>query len=180
MTQADTIETPYGSLRVARAAPEDLDALLAIDASAYGWRVAQGYAVSAPPRPLRELFAAAIARGEMYLAARDGVPAAKIALQWADDLWDDLPGEACYVHGLATHRAFAGQGVGRTLLHWAEGQVGARGKALLRLDCDANNPRLRAYYERAGFAPAGEVTLPHRSAARYEKLVERSSGGSAA
>ncbi len=165
------ISTPFGPLVIALADPDDLEALLAIDASAYGWRAAQGYAVSAPPRPLRELFSEAIARDEMYLARRDGVPAGKIVLQWSDDLWRDLPGEACYVHGLATHRTFAGQEIGRTLLRWADGRAAAQGKLLLRLDCDATNPKLRAYYERVGFIRAGDVTLPHRTAARYEKSV---------
>jgi hypothetical protein len=30
---------------------------------------------------------------------------------------------------------------------------------------------LRAYYERAGFAPRGEIALGHRVAARYEKRI---------
>jgi GNAT superfamily N-acetyltransferase len=171
MGTPEVIATPYGTLAIAQAGLGDLGAVLAIDTSAYGWRVTQGYPVSAPPRPLRDLFSETIARGELYVARRDGVPAGKIALQWSDDLWRDLAGEACYVHGLAVHRIFAGQEVGRTLLRWADGQAAGRGKSLLRLDCDANNPELRAYYERAGFTHAGDVTLPYRTAARYEKVV---------
>ncbi|MGH2516728.1 MAG: GNAT family N-acetyltransferase, partial [Ktedonobacterales bacterium] len=86
-------------------------------------------------------------------------------------LWTDRPGAALYVHGLMVRRTFAGRDIGRALLRWAEREAARRGKSLLRLDCDAKNPTLRAYYERAGFAHVDDVTLPHRVAARYEKLV---------
>ena len=47
----------------------------------------------------------------------------------------------------------------------------AAGKPVLRLDCAAENLALRAYYERAGFVHCGDVRLPHRGAARYEKAM---------
>lgn len=171
MSAEETITTPHGPLSVRRAQSDDLDAALQIDASAYGWRAAIGLPAGPPPRPLPELFAESIARGEMYLAWMDGAPAAKIVLQREDTLWRDLPGEAIYVHGLATHRDFAGKGVGLALLGWAERVAAAEGKEYLRLDCNANNPGIRAYYERAGLAHRGDVTLPHRVASRYEKRL---------
>ncbi len=169
----DSIETPYGILVVAQAQPDDLEAALAIDTSAYEWRASIGFPGGVAPRPLTEIFAASIARGEMYLGRRDGVPAGKLSLQWQDALWRDMPGRAGYVHGLATHRDFAGQGVGRALLGWAERKVADAGGEYLRLDCDAENPKLRAYYEGVGFAHRGDVTLPHRIASRYERAVSR-------
>lgn len=172
MNGHDILTTPYGIFTVAQAQPEDLDAALAIDKSAYEWRASIGFPGGVAPRPLTELFAASIARHEMYLARRDGVPAGKLSLQWQDALWQDAPGKAGYVHGLATHRAFAGLGVGLALLGWAERQVIAAGGEYLRLDCDAQNPKLRTYYERAGFTHRGDVTLPHRVASRYEKRIQ--------
>jgi len=174
MEEQESIETPYGILTVSQAQPDDLDAALAIDKSAHDWRATIGFPPGKLPRPLSEMFAATIARGEMYLARRDGVPAGKISLQWQDALWQDAPGKAGYVHGLATHRDFAGQGVGRALLAWAERKVAQAGGEYLRLDCDAHNPMLRAYYESAGFTHRGDVTLPHRVASRYEKSVRNS------
>lgn len=171
MNEQDFLTTPCGILIVAQAQPADLDAALAIDKSAYEWRASIGFPGGVAPRPLTELFAASIARHEMYLARRDDVPAGKLSLQWQDALWQDALGKAGYVHGLATHRNFAGQGVGLALLGWAERKVVAAGGQYLRLDCDAENPQLRAYYERAGFAHRGDVTLPHRIASRYEKQI---------
>jgi len=171
MSQGEIIATPHGMLTIRQARPDDLDATVAIEENAAAWLRSRGIEPGRPPRPFRELFAPAIARGAMYLALRDGVPAAKVAITAEDDLWADLPGGALYVHGLMVHRAFAGQGVGLALLRWAEGRAHADGKASLRLDCNADNPALRAYYERAGFAHRGDVALPHRTAARYEKLA---------
>jgi GNAT superfamily N-acetyltransferase len=174
MRHEDAIEMPTGSLTVGLAQPDDLDALVAIDRGAAEWSRSIGYEPGEPPRPIREIFAEILARGnEMYVARREGQPVAKLALQWSDDLWLDLPAEAGYVHGLATRRDFAGQGIGLALLRWAEGLVTAAGKSFVRLDCNADNPPLRAYYERAGYEHRGDVTLAHRTASRYETRVER-------
>ncbi|HEX6819757.1 MAG TPA: GNAT family N-acetyltransferase [Ktedonobacterales bacterium] len=172
MSQDEMIHGPWGALRVVQARPADLDDALAIDTSAYEWRTSIGFPGGVAPRPLSELFAASIGRHEMYLARRDDRPAGKLSLQWEDALWQDVPGKAGYVHGLATHRDFAGQGIGLALLEWAERKVAAAGGEYLRLDCDAENPKLRAYYERAGFTHRGNVALPHRIASRYEKRIE--------
>jgi GNAT superfamily N-acetyltransferase len=158
------------TLAIAQAAPTDLAELVAIEEDAVGWVRSRGIDPGNPPRPLAEIFADIIARGQMLLASVDGHPAAKLALTTAEEkLWADLPGDALYVHGLMVRRAFAGRQIGLGLLGWAAEHAAALGKPLLRLDCMANNPALRAYYERAGLAHRGDVTLPHRVAARYER-----------
>jgi GNAT superfamily N-acetyltransferase len=171
MSFDETIATPHGSLVMAPARPDDLDALVAIDASASERVRELGYDPGMPPRPIRDIVADRVAAGETVLARLDGQPAGMLALQCDDELWRDLPGAAGYVHGLATHRDFAGKGVGLALLDWAARVAAAEGKRYLRLDCNADNPALRAYSERAGFAHRGDVELPHRVAIRYEKPV---------
>jgi protein-tyrosine phosphatase len=42
------------------------------------------------------------------------------------------------------------------MLTEAEHRIAATGRALCRLDCLANNLRLRQYYEAAGYTVAGE------------------------
>ena len=157
------------SIRAAR--PADLDAVVAIEEDAVTWLRARGIEPGVPPRPLAELFAGAIAHGNMYLALVGGQPAAKMALTQEDHIWADLPGKALYVHGLMVRRTYAGRQIGLALLRWADALAVRLGRPLLRLDCNADNPGLRAYYERAGFMPRGEVALAHRVAARYERAV---------
>lgn len=166
---ADVLVTPHGPLAIRQATPADLDAVVAIEEDARAWLRSRGYDPGEPPRPLTEIVAGAIARGQMHLALRDGVPVGRLAVTTEDELWADLPGDALYVHGLMVSRAFAGQQVGLIMLRWAGRYAAALGKLLLRLDCDATNPALRAYYERSGFAHRGDVALAHRIAARYEK-----------
>lgn len=175
--QAERIVTASGGeVVVTRGRAEDVAAAVTIEEDAVRWVRSLGYEPGEPPRPLSDIFAEAVARGQMYLAHDDVETAGKLALTEADDLWAGRPGNALYVHGLVVRRTFAGRGIGRALLRWAEREAARRGKSLLRLDCDALNPALRAYYERAGFAHVGDVTLPHRTAARYEKPVEGGGG----
>jgi GNAT superfamily N-acetyltransferase len=104
-----------------------------------------------------ELDAARIRRevttGMFFLAMVDGHVAGAIRFQLEDQLfWPDRPeGEAAFVHRLVARRAFKGLGVARALLEWAVGHARAQGRRLLRLDCDADRPKLRALYESCGF-----------------------------
>ena len=96
---------------------------------------------------------AEVTGGMFFLAEIDGQPAGAIRFQLEDQLfWPDRPdGEAAFVHRLVVSRAFKGRGVARALLDWAIGHARAHGRGRLRLDCDANRPKLRALYESCGF-----------------------------
>jgi GNAT superfamily N-acetyltransferase len=104
-----------------------------------------------------ELDAARIRRevttGMFFLAMVDGHVAGAIRFQLEDQrFWPDRPGgEAAFVHRLVVRRAFKGLGVAKALLEWAVGHARAQGRRLLRLDCDADRPKLRALYESCGF-----------------------------
>jgi ribosomal protein S18 acetylase RimI-like enzyme len=164
----DTIETTRGAMTVALAGAHDVDAIVAIWDDAEAWMRSRGIVAEQPPRPMHDIVSDRVRRGEAYLGRVNGEPAATITLEWSDDgVWSDLPGEALYVHGLASKRAFAGTGL--ALLRWAERVAAEAGRSLLRLDCRAENPELRAYYERAGFIHLGDVRLAHRTAARFER-----------
>jgi hypothetical protein len=70
---------------------------------------------------------------------------------------------------------FAGHGIGRSILEWSEGLVAASGRRRARLDCVEDNQALRAYYEAAGYAFAGNKSFPDLdwagATARYEKQL---------
>lgn len=80
-------------------------------------------------------------------------------------------GTAGYVHGLAVRRDHAGRGVGRALLAWVEQRVAAADRRHVRLDVMASKTRLRGYYERAGYACAGETIINGGAVALYQKRV---------
>lgn len=174
-TPRQTIATPYGPLTIAQAQPADVDAIVAIWDEADRWMLARGVTPGQPPLPLREIVAARVSHGETYVAKRGAEVVATITLEWADDgVWCDDPAadeDALYVHGLATKRDCAGQGIGHAMLQWAETAAKTAKKPNLRLDCEATNAALRHYYEGVGFTHRGDVSLAHRVAARYEKQL---------
>ena len=95
---------------------------------------------------------------EVYLVTCDGRDAATFSLQWSDrKFWGDdgEDGLAGYVHGLAVSRAFAGRGLGNEMLAFARREAAARGRSLLRLDCQADNARLCDVYRACGFIDRG-------------------------
>jgi hypothetical protein len=117
--------------------------------------------------------AAEVAQGLFALARVEGEAAGTIRFELDDPLfWPDVPkGEAGYVHRLAVKRRFAGGTVSNALLDWAVQQIRGLGRPFLRLDCEASRARLRAVYERYGFAYHSEREVEPYLVARYELRV---------
>jgi GNAT superfamily N-acetyltransferase len=111
-----------------------------------------------------------VAGGMFFLAVVGGEVAGAIRFQLEDQLfWPDRPaGEAAFVHRLVARRAFKGRGVARALLEWAKGHARAHGRGLLRLDCDANRPKLHTLYESCGFKLHSYRTVGPYYVRRYE------------
>jgi len=138
----------------------DIDIVLDLLAEAAAWTAARGHA-NWPPRFSRRSIERYAAAGDLYVAEIDGVTVATVRLQWDDPrFWGDdtTDGRAGYVHRLVVRRSHGGVGLGARMLTWADEQVLARGRALLRLDVVSHNAPLRAYYEAAGFAHVRDVT----------------------
>ena len=116
-------------------------------------------------------------RGELYLAGEEGARMGVFTLvnrqEGTDSFcWGQDSGECAYLHSFAVRRAWAGRGLGRRMLSWAEEASVSAGKKLLRLDCSKDNPRLRRWYEEAGYALRGEC-LPNNTGGRVLALYEK-------
>lgn len=162
-------------LFITPAQPSDLETVLAIYDESAQWLAAQGLPAGFFPQPdwIRQGVAADIARGDVYLGRdADGRVRGTLRLLWEDpDAWPDDRDEAGYVHGLIIRNEARGRGVGAAMLAWAERTTRERGRRFLRLDCDATNSKLCAYYERLGFTSRGTLPQKHHLAARYEKAL---------
>jgi len=114
-----------------------------------------------------------IERREFFLAYCDGVAAATIRYQLADDeFWPEAPaGEAAYVHRLAVRRDFAGRGIAAALLDWAAERACSQGLLRLRLDADVSRRKLRALYEQCGFRAHSEARVGPYHVMRYERSL---------
>ncbi len=153
----------------------EIDLAVAILTEAAEWSVSVGN-LHSWPRPFpSEIPRRSAARGELFLveSPANGI-VATITLQWEDPLfWGDQPPVAGYVHRLAVRRALTGKGLGTQVLDWAGERVRQAGRKYLRLDCAADNPRLKAYYEAHGFRFISEIEgppIPFRCAL-FEKPV---------
>lgn len=96
--------------------------------------------------------------------------AACFALTWEDPLWGKDSAGECYIHKLAVHEDYRGQGLGEIILDSVATHAAQNGSHFLRLDFPQNNhgqdqDRLKRYYEGLGFMPATpnkvEIDVPY-------------------
>ncbi len=122
----------------------------------------------------RDQLVASIDRGEVHVVEEDGEPVATVTLYYEDPrYWGDRPPDAVYVHKLAVRRDRAGLGLGAAIIDWAAATARAAERQFVRLDCLADNPGIRGYYEQLGFEHCGELVLGGRNMSLYERRVHR-------
>ena len=159
--------------RVVPAKLEDIDTVLGILDEAATWIIEQRLpSVWKPGGFSRQTFLEQISRGEVHIGMVDDTPAGTITLQWADLVfWGEQQPNAGYVHKLAVRPAYTGQKTGVEMLKWAESVARKAGKEFLRLNCLAEDRKIRDYYERVGFLYKGDVDGPRAKASLYEKTL---------
>lgn len=108
--------------------------------------------------------------GEFFALESNGHLAGMYRLSFSDLLyWGAQETASGYIHSLIIRPEFAGQRLGETVLNYLEEQLAGEGYPFLRLDCNASNQKLCAYYERQGFKIAGQKQMPHSLNNLYEK-----------
>ncbi|CAN5203498.1 hypothetical protein BH18ACT12_BH18ACT12_07040 [soil metagenome] len=143
-------------MNVRAARSDDVETVAGLLDEATVWVGELGHEQWPLPYP-REDLAAAIDRGEVYVAELDGAAVGTVTVL-ADDpvYWGERPPDAHYVHKLAIRRDRAGRGIGAAIVEWADARAAAGGRAFLRLDCLRDDPGIRAYYDRLGFEHRGD------------------------
>jgi GNAT superfamily N-acetyltransferase len=113
---------------------------------------------------------AEVAAGEFFIADMDGEVAGALKFQLEDRLfWPDLErDDSAFIHRLVVRRRHKGLGVSTALMQWSASRARQLGKQHLRLDCDANRPKLRALYEGFGFRFHSFRQVGAYYVARYE------------
>jgi GNAT superfamily N-acetyltransferase len=108
--------------------------------------------------------------GSLYLVWLGSGAAATFSLLESDALfWPSAPDDALYLHRFAVRRASAG--AGSRAVEWVVDEARRRGRAYIRLDCLAENPGIRRYYESHGFAAVGERIIDGVRFSLYEMPV---------
>ena len=114
--------------------------------------------------------AQSVVDGLFWIAEVEGQSAGVIRFELSDPIfWPDVPdGESAFIHRLAVRRSFAGGATSRVLMAWAAERTRNLGRGWLRLDCEADRPRLRATYERFGFTHHSDRQVGPYFVSRYE------------
>ncbi|MCK1794748.1 GNAT family N-acetyltransferase [Streptomyces sp. XM4193] len=153
-----------------RAGAADAGTLVRLRDDAARWMIANGIEQWQPGEKDEKHFLRRVEDGEVWLASLRGAGTVVGAweLWWSDPTaWGVRPDDAAYVHRLMVDRAAAPRGAGRLLLAAAERRIAELGLEHSRLDCVRSNPRLRAYYESAGYVHVGEGVQRDREGNPY-------------
>jgi len=159
---------------VRQATADDTHALVDILTEALQWVERLDGTIMWVEGELEEGLVRAEAEAGMFVVAEaEGRIIGAVRFQLEDQLfWPDIDGsDSAFVHRLAVRRSHAGQGVSTALLQWAVDRARALGKRYLRLDCDADRPRLRALYEQFGFRLHSHRQVGAYYVSRYELQI---------
>lgn len=163
---------------IRQAASSDLEAISSILREAAEWLRSRGAPMWRDEELAETRIASDVDAGLFFVAVHDEDVVGTIKFQLSDErFWPDMNQvDAVYVHRLAVRRQFARGLVTPVLLSWAADRGRALGRPFLRLDCEASRARLRAVYQRAGFARHSERQVGPYFVARYEMDLRRAQG----
>ena len=131
-----------------------------------------------PDKVSPEMLAAYAKPEEFYVVKVEGQPAAAVIIQREQSLqdWSSIDKDteapsATYIHYVAVEREFAGRGLVGIIMDKADEIAKQQGTSVLRLDTNADEPKLCAIYERLGFNLVGTLEEEGHNTAFYEKPV---------
>ncbi len=168
MTVGDTNRPVNIEIRVAKAAEASI--VQAILAEAVSWLDESGRPMWWMDEIRPDVIFPDVSAGLFALAWSGPEAVGTVKFQLEDPVyWPDLAaGTSAFVHRLAVQRRFAGGDVSSALLSWALREALRHGRNTLRLDCDADRPKLRQVYERFGFRYHSDRRVGPYLVARYE------------
>ena len=162
------------ALIIARAGMEAVPEADELIHEAADWLIAKGEPLWGPNETSYEELVRVAQGGELVIGRIEGALATCMYLHDEDPLfWPQVaPGEAFYLHRLAVARRFAGRGYAHAMLRWAEGEVRAKGRLYLRLDCEPR-AKLLALYANAGFIriDAKPIQVGPHFVVRHQKRI---------
>ncbi|MGH8986711.1 MAG: GNAT family N-acetyltransferase [Acidimicrobiia bacterium] len=169
-----SLETTLGELTVVHATVDQSGAVRELRDDLAIWMIERGIEQWRPGDLPLEWVQECVSQGWVYVVLRDDELIGSVTVVWDDPLvWGEQQEPAGYIHMLMVDRQFAGRGIGRAVLGWAERSVQRSGGALARLDCARGNSELRGYYERAGYQLVKYRDFPDVDSALETALYEK-------
>jgi len=159
---------------------QDVDKAISVIHSAGAWLEKSGRNSSKwwQPQNLNKQFLLQYAEAnEFYVLLIDNKPAAAMILQLTErnQSWKSVdkkhPKRAVYIHWLAVDREFAGQGLPKLMIDFAAKFAKEKNVSLLRLDTNADEPKLMRIYENLSFEPMGVEREENHNTVFYQKTL---------
>lgn len=114
-----------------------------------------------------------IDRGLFYAVDIEDNIAAVFEIRSAPEkLWNNDSSKSLYIHKLAIHRQYSNREFGRNILELMKSKARGENLEFLRLDCIADNKKLREYYESSGFNMKSIVNTGKVKLALYEYNIQ--------
>ncbi len=172
------IVSAVGQCAVRLASRDDVAAVVDLRDAAARWLLGRGIEQWRPGELPMGWFERLVEVRSVWLVQCKDELVAMVTITWDDiAVWGRRDDAAGYIHTLVVDRRFSGARLGRAVLGWAERQIASAGRMLARLDCVRANPKLRSYYEDAGYGQVGYQAFPWISWAREVALYEKNLPG---
>ena len=157
------------SVNVRRGRAEEVGAIMVLIARCVEAMQAGGSDQWDEHYPSREIIAADLAAGTLYVCEEEGEVAAIVVLdekqagQYAGIIWAEREGPQLVMHRLAVHPDRQGRGHARRLIAFAEACANEQGYAAIRLDTYERNVSALKLYTSLGYDRRGEIDYPGRT-----------------
>lgn len=163
------------------ATSEDIPLIADILSAAAADLQARGLGLWSPSEIGVPVIAPHVVAGLYHVGLAGGAVVGVFRLEAADTVfWPEMAaGRAVYLHKLAVHPAWQGQGYAHGLLTHAVTLARDRGAGFLRLDCMGGRPKLQRVYESFGFRHHSQIRLGGRAYDRFEFAVDAPQSGPA-
>jgi GNAT superfamily N-acetyltransferase len=181
MTLEPKADQAHERLLIVPAQKKDLPEILALFDETVAWLVSRGIVDQWGTEPFSKYasrwaqFQGWIDRGTMFVARQPDKIVATVAVgaqaPWYLTRYTEFPPSAFYLEAFTTSRSVKGQGIGSTLLRWAEQYTLQSGRSELWLDCWADNAELCRYYQKAGFVPREQFYVGEWHGQYFEKQL---------
>ena len=154
---------------IRKASPKDLDVVKGITEACAAHMIAQGIYQWNEHYPSRAVFQQDIANGQLYVYLHESQPVGCVMFSKEKDAlynsihWQTPDGNNLYIHRLAVHPNFQGQGIARQLMDYAEAHAQQEKCTAVRLDTFSKNPRNHRFYKARGYQQLGDVIFPKQS-----------------
>ncbi|WP_350289643.1 GNAT family N-acetyltransferase [uncultured Croceitalea sp.] len=147
----------------------DLSDILVITKACAAFMIAKGIHQWNEHYPSKEAFLNDIEREELYvLLHKNSVIGTVVVSTHMDNeytpiKWLTKNGDNIYIHRLAIHPDFQGNGYAQKLMDFGENYAKQNGFASVRLDTFSQNKRNQKFYEARGYQKLGDIFFPKQS-----------------